>query len=659
MQLVLAGFGILLLGGVIGSLAGRKGAVVSALAAVIGCIPGIWVSVRVLLSGEEVFGRLAWSMPMGEFYFAIDSLSAVFLIPILLLSMLASVYAAGYLKKEAERRPIGWVHLMFPVLVVSMSAVVCARNAMLFLMSWEVMALSSFFLVMFDSEREEVRRAGWMYLVATHIGTAFIIVLFVWMGRQAGSFDFDRWELLGATAGLPLGAWFLLALIGFGTKAGFWPLHVWLPEAHPAAPSHVSAVMSGVMIKTGIYGLVRMLTFLGPPPAWWGVSILLVGATSGVLGVLFAIAQHDIKRLLAYHSVENIGIIALGIGIGLLGISYSQSSVAVLGFAGAFLHVLNHALFKGLLFMGAGSVIHATGTQNIEHLGGRMKKMPVTGATFLIGSAAISGLPPLNGFVSELLVFVGCFKMVLLGGPVGAVAALAIVSLSLIGGLALACFTKVFGVVFLGECRTDAARNAHPSSASMEWPMVILSLACIGIGLFPVSGFMYVVPAVTDACSISFVDGNAVGDVRMLLSRVSVGVWGLVVCTLVLVIIRKIILRCREIREGATWDCGYSSPTPRMQYTAGSFVQPLTSLFRTVLRTETHVRTPAGFFPRSSEFNTHTHDLALKQIFRPLFEWVLRQAARFQWVQQGRVQSYLLYIFITLAALLAVVTVRG
>ena len=385
--------------------------------------------------------RADWQIPFGEFHLALDPLSTAFLIPILLLSAAASVYAIGYLRGQ----PAAKVRLsifMYLLLVVSMCVVGCARDAVLFLVAWEIMALSSFFLVLYDSDRADVRQAGWMYLVASHIGTAFIIALFLLIGHTAGSFDFDRWTNLPSSGAAGLSTCFILAVIGFGTKAGFWPLHVWLPEAHPAAPSHVSAVMSGVMIKTGIYGLMRMLTFLGPPPAWWGLTILGIGILSGILGVLFALAQHDLKRLLAYHSVENIGIIAIGMGAGMIGISFGLNDVALLGFAGSILHVTNHALFKGLLFLGAGSVAHATGTRNIESLGGLMKKMPVTGATFMTGSAAISGLPPLNGFVSEFLIYAACFKLALSGAWGGAIGGCAIAALALIGGLAAACFAK-------------------------------------------------------------------------------------------------------------------------------------------------------------------------------------------------------------------------
>ena len=357
-------------------------------------------------------------------------------------------------------------------------------NGLLFLMCWEGMSLASFFLVMSEHERESVRRAGWTYLVAMHLGTAFLLVLFLLLGRDSGSLDFDRFSVGPGTAGVA----FLLAIVGFGTKAGFIPVHVWLPEAHPAAPSHVSAVMSGVMIKTGIYGLLRTLTFLGPMPAWWGWTLLATGVVSGILGVLFALAQHDLKRLLAYHSVENIGIIALGLGIGMLGVSYGIPAMAVLGFLGGLLHVFNHAIFKSLLFLGAGAVQQSTGLRDIEHLGGLLKRMPITGGAFLVGACTISGLPPLNGFVSELLIYLGALAGVAEGNRASGhswalLGVLVIGGLALIGGLAGACFTKAFGCVFLGEPRSAQAHDGREAGSTMRVAMLLLAGACIVIGL--------------------------------------------------------------------------------------------------------------------------------------------------------------------------------
>ena len=387
--------------------------------AVAGCALALLPAARGLC-GAAVSIRYPWSLPGGTFYAEIDSLSAFFLIPALGLPLVSAIYGGKYMMAYAGKKSLGASWFFYNLLAAGMAMSIVARNAVLFLMAWETMALASFFLVTFENEKPEAREAGWIYLVATHIGTAFLLVFFLLPGGE--SLDFDRFNP-GAHPGLL----FLLALVGFGTKAGFMPLHVWLPEAHPAAPSHVSAVMSGAMIKTGIYGLLRALMLLGQPPAWWGWVLVVIGISSGVLGVLFALAQHDLKRLLAYHSVENIGIIALGLGAGLLGVSYHSPVLAVLGFGGGLLHVLNHALFKGLLFLGAGSVAHGTGTREIDRLGGLLKRMPWTGITFLVGAAAISGLPPLNGFISEFLIYLGAF------GAIQGTPAESILGITLIG----------------------------------------------------------------------------------------------------------------------------------------------------------------------------------------------------------------------------------
>src|SRR5208283_3680548 len=312
--------------------------------AVVACVMGLIAAVPFLFGGPAESLRLAWNVPYGAFFVEADALSAFFLLPIFGLSALAAVYGAEYLLALRGRKSLGAPWFFYNLLVASMVLVVLARNGVLFLVAWETMALTSYFLVTLDHEQDNVREAGWTYLVASHLGTAFLLAMFVLLGRNSGSLDFDQFSSANASA------LFLLALVGFGTKAGFMPLHVWLPEAHPAAPSHVSALMSGVMIKMGIYGLLRTLTFLGPPPAWWAWVLIGLGLTSGILGVLFALAQHDLKRLLAYHSVENIGIITLGLGVGLLGLSANMKGLAVLGFAGGLLHVVNHAVFKGLLF---------------------------------------------------------------------------------------------------------------------------------------------------------------------------------------------------------------------------------------------------------------------------------------------------------------------
>ena len=529
-----------------------------------------------------------------------------------------------------------------------MVLVVIARNAVLFLVAWELMALTSFFLVTFEDEKESVRKAGWTYLVASHLGTAFLLAMFVLLGREAGSFDFDRFAPSAA------GVLFLLAVIGFGTKAGFMPFHVWLPEAHPAAPSHVSALMSGVMIKMGIYGLLRTLTFLGAPPLWWGWLLIGIGLSSGVLGVLFALAQHDLKRLLAYHSVENIGIIALGLGVGLLGISSGSTALTVLGFAGALLHVINHALFKGLLFLGAGAVAHATGTRELEHLGGLLKRMPLTAATFLIGAVAISGLPPLNGFVSEFLIYLGAYRGAM-GFDVHAVGPglAVIVGLALIGGLAVACFTKAFGIAFLGEPRSDHTRHAHEPGWAMRGPMLALALGCGLIGLLAPVVVGVLAPTLVNVTKLSpdaVHDGLAVA-VNPLWFVTGAGI-GLIALIGALAWLRRRLLAKRSVQTAVTWDCGYAQPSARMQYTASSFAQPLTELFAPVLRTRRNLTQPTKIFPHSSSLATETPDVADEMVYRPVFAGIDGVLARLRWLQHGNVHLYVLYIALTLLVLL-------
>ena len=660
MSLFLAGLGIIILGGVAAVPAerwGRRGSAVGAGSAVLGALLcGIPV-LEVLLGGPTPRLSVPWSIPGGSLTLTLDGLSAFFLLPTLLLCALAAVYGTEYLRPFRPAKRLGAVWLAFNGLMASMALVLVSRNGVLFLLAWECMALASFFLVVFQHEMAAVRRAGWTYLVATHLGTAALLAMFVLMAGEADSFEFEAMAGVATSAPGLGGLLFLLALVGFGTKAGFVPVHVWLPEAHPAAPSHVSAVMSGVMIKTGIYGLVRILLLLPPPPAWWGWVLVGIGVTSGVLGVLFALAQHDLKRLLAYHSVENVGIITLGIGLGVLGSALDKPALAALGFGGGLLHVLNHALFKGLLFLGAGAVLHGTGTREIDRLGGLLKRMPWTGAGFLVGAAAISGLPPLNGFVSEFLIYLGAFRGVVesAGGTGTVVAGLvAIGALALIGGLAAACFTKAFGIVFLGEPRSDEARHAHEAGPAMRWPMILLAACCAAVGLAPTVALRAVSPAVRQlARQPEPLLLAALSDGAAALRMVAWGAGIVLAGLLLLWWLRRSLLAGRPVEETVTWDCGYARPDPRMQYTASSFAQPLISLFRLVLRTRVRLTPPAGFFPRPGILHTETPDTFREIIFRPAFSGLERGLGRLRLLQQGRIQLYVLYVVLALVALMA------
>lgn len=592
-----------------------------------------------------------WLVPYGSFSSGIDALGALFLFPIFILAALAALYALDYLKRYYGKKNIGSAWFFFNLLVAGMILVVIARNAIFFLLAWEIMTVSSFFLVLFEGEKKSVAKAGLIYLIAMHIGTLFLLVMFILLAKDSGSFDFAMWKITGS--GIMPSVIFLCALIGFGTKAGFVPMHIWLPEAHPAAPSHVSAVMSGVMIKTGIYGLVRIITFLPVPRAWWGYLLISIGIVSGVLGVLFALAQHDLKRLLAYHSIENIGIISMGIGLGVLGMSVNNSLLIIMGFTGGLLHVVNHAFFKGLLFLGAGVVYHETGTREIDVLGGLLKKMPITGFCFLIGAAAICALPPLNGFISEFLIYLASFKSMFGRAETVIVSSGIIISLALIGGLAVVCFTKAFGIIFLGEPRSDYCRNAREPGILTRVSMLFLAGACVLLGIgFPfIAGIFGRVIAEITGTPLGIVQ-TEISEMINPLKYVVITALFFYVVILLIAMLRRKLLKTRGIEYVPTWDCGYANPGPRMQYTASSYAQPVIDFFKGILRTHKHTVKITGYFPDNASFKTETADLFSETVFRPILKFVNHLAERLTWVQHGQLRFYILYILVTLVALL-------
>jgi formate hydrogenlyase subunit 3/multisubunit Na+/H+ antiporter MnhD subunit len=660
MDLLVAGILALLGSGFVALLLGLvrldRAAIAAATAGVVaGALLAGWPALLVLTGATPPLAeRWPWGLPLASIALHLDRLASFFLLTVLGVSAAAAVYGSGYLEHYRGKKQLGPQLFLYNLLVVAMAVVVLARNGVLFLFGWETMAVAAAFLVAFEDEHEEVRRAVLTYLVLTHISSALVTAFFLILGREAGTLDYESLVAHAPVAG-PLGhVLFALALLGFGIKAGIWPLHIWLPQAHPAAPTHVSAVMSGLIVKTAIYALIRGLWLLGEPRPAWGLIVLALGVVSGVLGVLYALAQHDLKRLLAYHTIENVGIILLGIGTGLLGVAWRSPSVAVLGFAGGILHVLNHALFKSLLFFGAGAVLQATGTRDIEKLGGLAKKMPWTAVTFVVAAAAISGLPPLNGFVSEFLVYAGLFRGALdLGRWTAFALVAAITSLALIGGLAAACFAKASGAVFLGTARTEAAASAHECGLRMRAPMVAIAIACAAIGLWPALAVQIVAPVAADLARVEAA-APAAATVD-LLSHTSIATTVLVAVAIGLALLRRAVLAGRPVEAGATWGCGYGSPTPRMQYTASSFAAPLVALASSVLRTTVHDEPPQGYFPEigRAERSTHQDDLADERALRPAARAVARALVSVRWLQQGRLQLYLLYILIALVALLA------
>ncbi len=632
------------LSGVPGLFLKRRGGEVAATLLTLAALLGIGVALRVLL-GSPVEPLYLPALALGTPGLVIlDPIGAWFLMPVLILSACGGWYGTRYWDDpHGDPRRL---RLVFGITAAFLALLVCAAHAWVFLLAWEGMAISAFALVIAEDRLAETRRAAWVYLVSTHSGTLCLFGAFALLARATGHWELGA--LPGGFASTGTGtAVFVLLLIGFGFKAGVMPLHIWLPLAHAAAPSHVSSLMSGVLIKMGILGLVRVVAWVPDPPLWWGMTLLVLGALSGILGVAFALGQHDLKRLLAYHSIENIGIILLGLGLGLVGKATGHSAVAALGFAGALLHVLNHSLFKGLLFLAAGSVVHATGTRDLEKMGGLGKAMPWTSAAFLAGSWAICGLPPLNGFVSEWFIYLGSFRAMALSRwpwSVGVVTALA-----LIGALALACFAKAFGTVFLGTSRSAAAAQAQESPWAMLVPMSVLAGACALIGVVPMAlaplldSVLALVdpgmPALSGLANLPLLTALALAI--MVLAWL-LGRWG-----------RGATQPATgSLADLPTWDCGYGEPVPRAQYSASSFADGLVSGGQWFLRPRVHAATLRGLFPKLAAYESHVPDPVLDRLLDPVFRVARRGLLLLHPFQSGQLASYLLYVLLTLLFLL-------
>jgi hydrogenase-4 component B len=615
-----------------------------------GATAGLAASCKILLfNGRIKTVQTVWQLPVGEMLFRLDHLSAFFLIPVLIVAVCLSLYTCGYCSTSPENRGESLLTFYLGLVVAAMILQLTAASGITVLIFWEVMALMVYLSMCLEHGRVEVREAGLQYLVASHITTLLIMVLFSLISQYSGH-SFPDAGSLAPDAPIAV-AIFLSALVAFGIKAGIMPLHIWLPTAHANAPSHISALMSGILLKMGIYGLLRTVSFFSTPPLWWGIVLLCLGIVSAVVGVLFAIGQHDIKRLLAYHSIENIGIIVMGIGVALTGLSTGNSILFVLGMAGALLHVLNHALFKSLLFLGAGAVIHIAGTRDIDRMGGLSRALPLTSLAFLTGAVAICGLPPLNGFVSELLIYLGIFKG--FGTASGAAAAflgLAAPLLALTGGLALACFVKVYGCVFLGEARRPLP-DPHESPA-MNSAMTILAGLCLLIGVLPFAVVRLVEPVLTSIYPVQ--------DAILPSIQATAHLYGLSIAAAVLIILISLLvawyltrLKAGPVGETGTWDCGYAAPAPSMQYTASSFAEMLVGIFGGILRPERHHPDIKGLFPGRSSFESHIPEVVLDKGILPFFAAVDLQLAKIRRLQNGQLNHYILYIFVALIILLA------
>lgn len=612
----------------------KRGGEVAAVLLGLGALSGVAAAGRVLL-GRAPSQVLLPASPLGSpGLLVLDPVAAWFLVPTLLLSAFGAIYAIRY---WGDGHPgARGLRLAYGSLAAAMALLATAAHALVFLLAWEGMAVLAFLLVLTEDRDPETRRAGWTFLVTTHLGTLALFAAFALL--PAARF-----------APLPAGfaasgrgtAFFLLCLLAFGVKAGVMPFHFWLPPAHAAAPSHVSALMSGVMIKMGILGLVRVIAWTPDPPLWWGALLAGLGVVSGVLGVAFALGQHDLKRLLAYHSIENIGIILMGLGLGLLGRSLGHPVLALLGFGAALFHVWNHAAFKGLLFLAAGSAIHAAGTRALDRLGGLARRMPWTSAAFLMGAWAICGLPPLNGFVSEWLLYLGSFRALGLSRWPWSVALLS--ALALIGALALACFAKAFGMVFLGEPRSDAAASVHEAPRSMRGPMGLLVLACAALGLAP-----GLVASILDRTVATL--GVSAAPLATLARFSTLSFLGLGLLLLALLLL--LWLRPKRTVEVSTWDCGYAEPTARMQYTASSFAAAPVAGFRWALLPVEHRPRLRGLFPAPTRYECHVADPVLDRAAAPSLRLTARGLALLRVVQGGQLPVYLLYVLLTLMFLL-------
>lgn len=638
--------------------------------AIAGSFIGILFSAAVLFSGKTEKFEILNIFSLFPVSIKVDMLSAFFVLVVSVVSLLSTIYAIGYMRQFYQKYNLGSFGFFYNIFIASMMLVFTANNGLYFILVWELMSLASYFLVIFEFDHKENIKAGFLYFIMTHIATGGIFLGFLLLYGATGSFDF---EVIRAQSGSISPFTFalvsLLMLAGFGTKAGIIPLHIWLPEAHPAAPSQVSALMSGVMIKTGVFMIIRVFFDVIPgAPIWLGLLILFLGAISSILGVLYALSEHDIKRLLAYHSVENIGIILMGIGSALVFISYDHRSLAALALLAALYHTMNHAIFKALLFLAAGSVVLATHTRNMEEYGGLIKKMPQTALFFLVGAVAISALPPFNGFVSEWLTFQSLFAGVASFDIYAkSVFIFAIVSLSFTGGLAAACFVKAFGITFLAKSRSKESEEAAESEFSLQLGMAFLAMLCLLLGIFA----NFVVSFLGNIIKgLSIFSGN-IPDVLVKSSAIQIRgdfaylsmfqIFIVLIFFFVLVFyVFNYVARFQKEKIYGTWDCG-AKLNSRMEITATSFSRSIISIFKGILKPTKQIDVEyrdanIRYFTKSSTVVLGMSNVYKAYLYGPLAAFVTRISNIVKRIQCGNINLYILYIFITVIVLLIWIT---
>ena len=602
-------------------------------------------AISVLINGETISRLFFLDFWDKRPEFLIDRLSAFFMLVINFSLLTGTIYAYGYLKPYMHTKTGMHLSIHFFSLVwlhTSMLQVTMLREGMEFLLVWELMALSSFLLVIFYADKKEVLNAGINYLIQMHIGFGAILIGFLIIQRTTGIMSFDALESYFSTENNFL--LFLIFFIGFGIKAGFMPFHTWLPRAHPAAPTHVSAIMSGVIIKIGIYGILRVLMYVQSSFLEIAMLILIVSVISGLMGVILAIFQHDLKKLLAYHSIENIGIIGIGIGAAILGKYFDNANLIFLGLGGALLHTLNHSLFKSSLFYSAGSVLQATGTKNIEKLGGIIKAMPVTSLIFLFSALAICGLPPFNGFISEFVIYSGIFQNLTHAGFANSLVSIGvIVSLALIGGLALFCFTKAFGIAFLGMARSKYYQQFSERPMSMTLPGIVILIVIICIGFFPSYFFQVVNSVSTD---FGFTTGYASPTViNHALSQVGIINFIFAGVVVSLILLRYVHQKNSKVVFGPTWGCGYTAADFKHQYTSTSYADNIRQIVGPLISYKRDYKSfpKDELFPQSKEFSTHGEDkIEINLILKPV-HWLITALPKAGLAQTGSIHHYLLY----------------
>ncbi|MCZ7405721.1 MAG: hydrogenase 4 subunit B [Candidatus Methanoperedens sp.] len=645
----------------------RVCAFISFTSASVGSIFGIAFSLSVIFG--TTFSLALPGSSFLQFGIFVDALSAFFILVISVAVFAVSVYSIGYVREYFGKKNIGYLGFLYNIFILSMILVVTANNAVMFLIVWELMSVISYFLVVYEHEKPETRKAGFIYIVMTHIGTGFIILSFLIFAGSSGSFNFETFRAAG-TAMPPLlkDTAFVFALIGFGAKAGIVPLHIWLPYAHPAAPSNVSALMSGVMIKTAIFMLIRVFfDFLGGGFAWWGYLVLAVGTLSAIIGILYAVVEPDIKRMLAFSSIENVGIILIGIGASMIFLEGGRPVLAAIAAIAALYHLLNHSVFKGLLFMGAGSIIYSTHTKNIENLGGLIKKMPVSSVLILVGVLSISALPPFSGFVSEWLTF----QSLLLGFNFNTftmiVLSISAAVLALTGALAAFCFLKTFGIGFLAIPRSEHAEHAKEANTPMLLGMGIFAVLSILLGVLP----FYILPLL-DKVALTFIGVSAFSQsfslgalgTIVLPAKISLSTPLLLVLLFIFLLVPFLLLqnarKSRVIYE--TWGCGQPKSTSRNEYTAHAFSKPVEmwfkSLYRPARQTEaTYSASP--FLKESFRFESRIEQVFEQYIYEPVVWFVMAKSQSAKVVQTGSIHAYLSYIFGTLVILFMFVIAGG